>query len=405
MAFFQPGDVYITSLLISGTKGSVECRSTLYNLSIYESIFTPGLLAEITLHEEHDIPNIVGMVGEERVTITFGTPKRQSATYEFILNTLKGSLSGDNLRNKIYVLNCASPHILNDKSQVIQKGFNTQYSSMVSEIHSSYLKAAKGLVTEPTNGVQMYNVQNLRPLAAIDAIRRRSTSASNLSGSYVYFENRDEFKFVTLETLFQGGTGDRVYTQQSAANYSENNLTFNSIISLNFEQQFDAAKKLSQGAVASEVRTFDVNLMKWSKRLVKINEGAFKRADSGNMTSGAFAGLFGSTPGRTITMPTDSNSPPTNLPETAPQQNALASLASQGNCLFNVPGDSELKVGDMCELRVYVRTAETGNPVLEPNVSGRYLISRLRHFIDHPKRKPRYVCSIDGIKASYNEGV
>jgi hypothetical protein len=405
MAFFQPGDVYVEKVSITGSRGTVDVRPFLFTAAIYESILTPGIVAEIVLHESNDITNILPIVGEETLSITFSTPTRGSATYEMIINKMKGEFAGDNLRNKIYTLECASPHILNDKSTVVNKSWNTQISTMITEIFNNYLKPQKSLTVDaPTNGIQTFIAPNKRPLAAIDMLRRRATSAQNQSGAYLFFENRDEFKLTTLETLFQGSTGDRVYTQQAAANYSENSITFNSIISLNFEQQFDSAAKLAAGGVASEVRQFDFHLLKMVKNIVNIDESSYSRADSGSTTSGTFKGQFNK-PGRTYTIPTDSSKAPTGIPETAPHQGAMAALAGQGSVLFNVPGDSQLKVGEMCELKVYIRTSSTGNEELEPNISGKYLITRLRHQINHPKAKPRYICAIEAVKASYKEGV
>lgn len=405
MAFFQPGDVFIEKVLISGQRGEIDCTPFLFNASIYESIFTPGIVAEIVLMESTDVTNVLPIVGEETVNITFTTPTRGSASYDFIINKLRGSFSGDNLRTKIYTLECASAHLLNDKSTLVNKSWNTQISSIISEIHSQFLKASKGLTVEsPTSGIQNFIAPNKRPLAAIDMLRRRATSVQEQSSSYVYFENRDEFKLATLEKLFQGTVSDRIYTQQAAANYSINNVTFNTIISLNFDQQFDSAAKLAAGGVSSEVRQFDFHLLKMLKTVVNIDESSYSRADSGSTTSGTFKGQFG-TPGKSYTIPTDSSRPPTGIPEAAPHQGAMAALAGQGNVLFNVPGDSQLKAGEMCEVRVYIKTSSTGNEELEPNISGNYLITRLRHQINHPSAKPRYICAIEGIKASYKTGV
>jgi hypothetical protein len=404
MEYFRPGDVVIDTLTITGQRGTVDCRAALRSFSIYEDIFSPSIAAEIILMENHDFTNILPIVGEETVDIRFTTPSRGSATYQFVVLTMEGQFSGENLRTKIYALTCSSKHVLKDRSTVVQKSYNTQISSMVQDLHTTFLGATKGLDIEATQGIQQHIVPNKRPLAAIDALRRLAVSSSSLSSTFLYYENRDTFVFKTLETLMQGTTGDRIYTQQSASNYAHGRLTFNSIISLKVDQQFNSASKLSGGGVSSTVRTWDVNLMKWTSTVVKIAESAFKRADSGSTTSGAFAGEYG-TPGKTHTMPVDSNAPPTGLDTTAPQQGAMAAIASGGSASFNIPGDSQLSAGEMCELQIYVKRSETGPAELEPNISGRYLMARVRHTIQDPEVRPRYICAVEALKASYKEGV
>lgn len=402
--YFKPGDVIVDTITINGQRGTVDAKAALYQMSIYEDIFSTSISAEVTLRENSDFTNILPIVGEETITISFTTPSRGSATYNLVVVSMEGQFSGDNLRNKIYNLKCVSAHILKDRSTIVQKSYNTQISSMIQDLHSTYLGASKGLDAESTEGIQKYIVPNKRPLAAIDMLRRRAVSSTNLSSSFLYYEGRDSFVFKTMETLMQGGTGDRVYRQQTAANYSHNNLTFNTVISLKFDQQFSTANKLAGGGIASTVRTWDVNLMKWTSTLVNIAETSFKRADSGSTTSGAFSGQY-STPGKTHTIPTDTNSPPTGLDTAAPQQGGFSAIAGGGTAMFNVPGDSELKAGEMCDLQIYIKKSTTGPAELEPNISGRYLMARVRHYIQPAEVRPRYVCSIEGLKASYREGV
>jgi hypothetical protein len=404
MNYFQPGDVVIETFTITGQRGTVDARPSLRTVDIYEDIFSPSIGAEFVLHEHHDFTNILPIVGEETVDITFTTPTKGSATYKFVIITMDGQFSGDNLRNKVYKLKCTSAHILKDRSTIVQKSYNTQISSMIQDLHTSFLGATKGLEVEPTQGLQQFIVPNKRPLAAIDMLRRRAVSSSSLSSTFLYFENKDTFVFKTMETLMQGTTGARIYRQQSAANYAHTNLTFNTLISLKFDQQFNSASKLAQGGVASTVRTFDVNLMKWTSTIVNVVESAFKRADTGSTTSEAFKGQF-STPGKTHTLPVDTNSAPTGLDTTAPQQGGMAAITSGGYATFNIPGDSELKAGDMCELEIYIKKSSTGPAEIEPNISGRYLMARVRHMIREPHERPRYICSVDGIKSSYRDGV
>jgi hypothetical protein len=293
---------------------------------------------------------------------------------------------------------------LKDKSTVVQKSYNTTIGNMISDLHSTFLGATKGLDAETTQGIQQYIVPNKRPLAAIDMLRRRAVSSSSLSSTFLYFENRDNFVFKTLETLFQGASAGRKYTQRTAANYSNDIITFNDIISLRFDQQFNSANKLAGGGVSSTVRTWDMNLMKWTSTVVQIAETAFKRADQGATTSGAFKGQY-STPGKTHTIPVDSNSPATGLDTAAPQQGAMSALTSGCYTTFNIPGDSELKAGEMCELEIYIKRQTTQAAELEPNISGRYLMARVRHVINRPDMRPRYICAVEGIKSSYKSGV
>ena len=402
--FFNPGDVIINQLIIHGASSSIDCRSSLKTFSIYESILTPGILAEFVLVDVNDLNNMAPLLGNETITVDFSTPTRKNAVYNMIINSISGVMSGENLRHKMYTLKAASPHALDNAGNIVQKSYNTQISNMVKDIFDTFFTSVnKPLNIEETKGMQQFIVPNKKPLVAIDMLRRRSTSSLNLSGAFLFFEDQNSFNFKTMESLYQGDVGDRVFTQQSAKNYSMDRVSFRDIINLSYNAQFNTSDSLASGVVSSQVRQFDINTLQYTVKNIKINETDYNRAATGKTIPDEIASKFPN-PGITFTLPVDSFNPPNLIAETTPHQAAMSKITGNIMATINVFGDTELTVGQSCQVNIYVKNSLTGDPELEPNVSGKYVISRLRHFVDKPEARPRYICCLDLIKGSLEQG-
>ncbi len=95
------------------------------------------------------------------------------------------------------------------------------------------------------------------------------------------------------------------------------------------------------------------------------------------------------------------NIPKSFVPDAIPDKTAGLAQMTEQLMRMTVLGDPILEAGHTVTCNVPKITSETDNNDPEPQMSGRWLISKLEHLIQRGDVKPRYLCNIEGIKGAY----
>ena len=94
MTGFSPGDLTVKKFTISSDRGSLDLAKSFVSASIYESIFTPGIIVDITVLDTDDQIGQLKISGDEKVDITFEVPGGSSASYKLGISNL-GEVKGN----------------------------------------------------------------------------------------------------------------------------------------------------------------------------------------------------------------------------------------------------------------------------------------------------------------------
>ena len=398
MASYNPGDVLIYTLMLTCTRGTLNLATCFINASVYESIFTPGIICDINVLDTDDALGNLILVGDETVTFSFSAPGGTVADYTFHLNSVEDNHGLGFLKAKSYTLRCVSVEAIYAKTNYITKTYNTLISSIVKDIHTTFLKSIRPLNVEATDGPQTITIPNQKPYEALDTVRRRATSATNKASNYMYFENAKGFQFVTLDGMMGQGAIKSFY-QSDTVGSSIKSLTQNNILHFEIVKQADAATRIALGGLKQQVASYDFR--------TRLYKSISKDMSSvGNMNSSGFKGLFGAAAGLFSFIPTDSNNrQQTNIDTVMP--NKMASIANMTQIILQlkVNGDCMVKAGDVITLNIPQKIATTGSVVNDPLINGDFLVSRIHREIGDATKRPRYTDSIECIRNSLSSSV
>lgn len=392
----QPGDILVDKIVISSDRGSLDLTTGFERCSVYESLLTPGIVAMINVKDADDEIGQLKLQGDETVDFEFRVPGGETAKYKFALNKAEESRSMGALKSKMYVLQCVSEEALHAKTNPILKDYSgKQISDIVKDVHKNYLKSSKKLEMEDTKGPQKVIGQSQKAYEFIDVIRRRAVSSETKSSTYVFFENRDGYKFVTIEKLFKGEPV-KSFKMENTVGKSISDETDNNIMSYNVPKTFSATERIGRGGLKADTATFDFETNQYKVKSVKPDK--MQTGGKGDWNSSAFEQKYGQTPGRRLIHPVDSRIPQTHIPDTSVNQLAYASKLMQNQIQIRVPGDTKLKAGDMIEAKIPKMVSTTSNNGEETQISGKFLIVKLHHCIGGAGEKPRYTCIIECVK-------
>ena len=411
MSNISIGDAIISSLVVSSPRGSLDLTNSFVEASIYESIFTPGVVCDVSVLDTQDLIGELKISGDETVKFRFKSPNMKEANFTLALYELGEQQQLASQKAKTYVLKCVSEEAMFAKTNTVQKSYNTLCSDIIKDLCKTYLQSKKRLEVETTKGSQNILIPSKSPFNAINMVRARSVSAeNNRSSSYVFFETRENseqiLRFCTLESRFATPVVKK-FEQQGAININFlNNDQDNNILSFSIPKQFSSIDKIATSG-KTRISTFNFTTWDYESKDVKTSEQDYKDGGSGKYVSDAFANrYFNSRIPPQSFVPVDiSQRAATHIAEATSDFNAYISQVMQNSLKIRVPGDTDLTSGVMIDCDIPNHSATTGPVKKDPMMSGKYLIARIHHKIGMAQEKPRYTCIIEGLKGRYEEGL
>jgi hypothetical protein len=406
MSAYNQGDILVAELKVA----NFDFKYSFISFDVYESIFTPGILANITILDTGDYIGQQKLSGGEPVTIVFKPPGGEMVEYKMIINKVKKMEATPSQRAKSYVIEAGSEEIFNSKDKYVTKSYeNKQFSQMVEDIFKEYLKSDKKLNVEETKGLQKYIVPSQKPYAAIDMIRRRSVSSQNESSTYMFFENSEGFHFTTLEKIIRDKKIVRTLVQDNTTGANFLTAKANNILQLKVPQQMDLAKSTSSGVMKSSFKTFNMFTLDYKEKDVTKPEDGTSKPGKERIKS-SYENKHKDEPGLISVMPVANEKDvglggKSYIPEQTPKQRAYADALASGVMKMTVVGDTIYKAGTMITAQITKKMDTTTNPGLDYALTGDMIISAVRHKINPPGVRPRYVTVLECLKASYNEDV
>lgn len=203
----QAGSIRVDEISIVSDLNPSEkwdIKPLVQEISIYESLTSPFLMADMVVVDALALTSIIPLVGQETVTISFKTP--HTAVLKPINVTMR-IISVENMarahtRAVNYIIHMASPEYFeNIKTRIMQSYRQKTISEMVESIHSDYLLAQKPLEASQTDGQRTIVIPNMSPIQAINFLSREAKSADYKASNFLFYENCDGFNFITLEEL------------------------------------------------------------------------------------------------------------------------------------------------------------------------------------------------------------
>jgi len=406
---YHLGDVHIDELLIFSERGSTQLRGSFVSASIYESIFTPGIVCDIKVLDMNDQLGQLRLVGDELVIFNISVMGSERAAYVFALHELAELQNVGAQKGKMFVLKCVSEEAMHAKTNIVQKSYNQLCSEIVSDILRNYLKSTKPIEIESTRAPQRIIVPSRNPYEAVNLVRRRAVSADRRSSLYMFFENRKNeqqtFNFVTVENLFLTEPVKN-FQMSDATNISILRRGDDNIIAFRIPNQFSSTERITYGG-PRRITTVNFTTWDYESRIVETNDASFADGGAGTLTSQSFRNRYLQTdsPPQSV-IPVDiSQRPETFIPESTPDLQAFISLMVQNSVRIKVIGDTILTAGSTINCELPNRRSFTSSVVEDPLITGKFLITRIHHRIGEVADQPRYTCSIEAIKGRYEESI
>lgn len=401
------------TIITSSTK-PIDIKFQVKDLNIYQDIFSSSLSGDLLIEDSMNLPTAYSMCGMEYVYMKISNPGLKPIEKYFRIYKLSDH-SVRNLNSTSFTIHfCSEEFILNQQKRISKSYKKVKTHQIIGDILLNSLKVPKErMFIEETYGVHSYDwtknenpiiIPNMKPFEAINWLGSFSIN-KNLSSAFVFYENQFGFNFASLDKIFE----DQVYKQITLQ--PKNTPSDNDTKQLNhcgpdkyqIKQFFNVLETQSTGGYRSSMLRLNLTTQEHkniqfspAKNITNhLNDylpfnNATNRFDLSQLDESSYVRYFPSFQG--------------DLTDKWLLQRACQfSLLNSYRMSIQLAGDCQLTAGAVLDLSFPLMTASDSPKKIteDPFISGKYVVTSLRHRITDNKFFCYAEICKDSAKASY----
>lgn len=421
-------DFQIEAIGIISGSGTFNVTDLMVELSYFENLFSPCLSGKLVLTDAAGLINLISFNGNEYIKINFRKNNRQSdntqsetinKTFRIVTISQRTINTGNNYET--YVIDfCSDEMILSEQYRISKSYKKTRISDIMIDIMNNYLKVGvrnntKNFLYEKTDGVFDIVLPNKKIFDTINWLSKYAKSAGNKNGAdMLFFETNLGFQFNSLQTLFSRPSVQTfTYNPKNISDEKGSPLLDEEqteILKLEIMNNFDTLKGAKNGTFHNRLVT--LNPLTRTMQKTDFSYDKYFSSSSENLNGEPVINNMKNRLGKTLY-----DNPPENLDSGhlrifvsnsgydnvdyikekpgsvsnnlfsenyIPNRVAQLQLAEYNKIKIVVPGYNEVYAGMVVTVEVVTTTAvssKSGDRPLDPYLSGKYLVSGLRHLL------------------------
>lgn len=416
------GEVKVDNCTLTSiaSGNSLNITNQIITIQVFEDLFSPFMSGNIIVKESLDILNTLPITGQEWLDLHIRTPSLEEEAdikHRFFVYKISDR---DYVaeRNMVYKLHFISEYALKDASTIISKGYKGKVSDIAKEVLASWVGDDNIGIVEPTKNNNRYVSNFWTPTKNLNFL---SNNAINLhdSPSYISFQNRDGFNFMSLYKMYKSDSvqtfnynfkGRDINETGQAVRLIDND--YKRINTIELPDSFDNVYKMTKGAFASTLHSYDVVTKQYKQDLFQYRD-KFYNANNAHLND------FPLTPKN---MEEYFNPKASILVDFRQygifnqygdvsnyrimQERIAALIQAEGISIrIVVPGRTDYTVGQKVKVEVMKPEPTSENDRKEDQIdntfSGYYIIAAINHSVN----RERHECSIELVKDSWLKNV
>lgn len=250
--------------IASGNK--LNIINQVLSVQIFEDLFSPFISGNIIVKESLDILNALPITGQEWLDLHVRTPtfeeKEDIKGRFFVYKISDRDYVAE--RNIIYKLHFISEYALKDAATIISKGYKGKVSDIAKQILNDWVTDKNIGEIEETKNNNRYVSNFWTPSKNLNFLCNNAVSVNEFP-SYLSFQNRKGFNFMSLHKMYKSDIkqtfnynfkGREILPTGQAVRLVDND--YKRINSIELPESFDNVYKMTKGAFASTLHSYDV---------------------------------------------------------------------------------------------------------------------------------------------------
>jgi len=422
------GDVNVAKVEIVSliTSKKFNVANQLITIQIYEDMFAPFISGSLIFKESLDFSSNFPFVGEEVIDLKIFTPTFDKT------NPKGGVIQGRFYiykmtdreqiaeRNSVYQLHFISVEAIADLNTKISKGYDGKISDIAASMigGGEELGSSKPAIVGGASNKIKYVSNFWSPVRNLNYLAQRAVD-DNGSPTFIFFENRFGFNFVTLDSLnsrapiqnfIKNNSEDVIKSEGGSTRIIDND--YKRITEVNVPISFDYMDKVIGGGYGSTILFMDLAkkeyfnlkhsfLSDWGGGATRLN--AYP-ASSGNIYTTFRATMFNDTIENGLFTDYD------DVSDVRVRLKRISRLKQAEAYKINIVvfGRTDYTVGQKVNIKSFkaepIKQSDREEDIIDPIISGNYLIGTINHVIDREKHECHMQLIKDSLIINLNKG-
>ena len=427
------GDVDVSKITISSliTKAQFNVKNQLLTIQVFEDIFSPFITGNLIFRESADFASNFPFVGEEVVDIEIFTPGFKNTNPKegviggrFYIYKMSGRYEIAN-RNTVYQLHFISIEAITDLNVKLSRGYNGRISDIAKELLTSEdtLYTKKKVNIEDTDNKLKYISNFWSPIRNINFILNNAQN-KNKSPTYIFYENRYGFNFVSLDTLnsqqtfqtFQQYDVQQIPDTGAGGSSRDLNLDYRKISELDIPVSHDYMDKVSSGTYGSTILFSDIATKQYFNLKHSMFENWGNDADETHLnkfpvsSKGILSTYRSAMFNDVIQVGLFSDYEDVSNARVRQKRISRMKQAEAHKIHITVPGRTDYTAGQVVTVVKFKaepisKDRSDQQEILDGVISGRYLVASINHVVDIEKHECHMTLIKDSMIMDLNKGV
>ena len=449
-ALKRPGDfslseVILTSYQSEGANSNpkkISVTTLVTELNIYESIHNKTLSGSLVLIDATNVVAALPLTGFERIEFRLFTPSisrgfdfTEKSGHPMYIYRI-GQRQGMNPRVQTYILYFTSKEMIRNEQVKATKSYTGQISNIVTELlrDPDLLDTEKDVFVEETKGVHKYVIPTERPFDVIEFLSLEARSKKYHNPGMQLYETSFGFNFKSMESMLaitdsQARPVVARFEPKPASIRVDGNRDILQEMKIastfTIKDQYNTLKNLRNGVFASVITQYDAFnkthkdiIFDYNKEYELANHTEHS-ADGGRTDDKGILPLV-NMGGKLMSdyhhgtqyLRSDTTNLHNDIETSPTSEIVLKRLSSKlafetFKLELTVPGFTGLSAGELIafDMPSYTAISDTNPLDHDPYMSGRYLVSGIRHIVSILNGKHQMVleCIKDSVKRPYPE--
>lgn len=265
--------IYKFGALLNGTQPvpnkstALDLTPQVHEVSIFQSIFSPVVRAEIALFDMVGLFVNFPISGEEVVVLKYRNIADNSTnTLYFVVDTIKDINIGDDARSVGFMMNCVAIEAYANAKMTVQQAYEGSVPSMAKKLFDEHINTrikqffpsypTKNMFVEDNDSqTQTVVIPNMSPFAGMKMLSELAVSEVDDKSTYVFYQTFDAFNFRTIQGLYDAPNARRIarlngykyFSNELEAKESEANNEGRVIANLHFNKRHATYQKMATG--------------------------------------------------------------------------------------------------------------------------------------------------------------
>ena len=243
---------FIDELILVTKLGNFDLSDKFEELNIFDTILNPCMSGNILITDALNLTSKFNFDGSDLLKISIKKDPNGPITFKKTFKIYeKGKTLPLTTTSEQYTLSFVSEEYYFSKTKKLQKMYiGRTYSDIAQEIIVKDLNVPKKFIIENTLGILNYSGNNKTPFEFLTECATKAISADDQSPTYVFFENKNGFNFVSLSYIAKQNPIARInYAPKNFG--TDDEISFYGAMHLEVISQFDVIDNINSGYYGS----------------------------------------------------------------------------------------------------------------------------------------------------------